>query len=112
MATYTLNGNDTIHTLRSGKFRAARKSIYWIGDYSTFADAKRALQIANSPGSADTQRGIYIAGHNEQTQNKHIAAHFANDPFGVCNPVSDDAVRRTILAGEPVTLIGGLIPVR
>ncbi|MEW6729625.1 MAG: hypothetical protein AB1332_09820 [Pseudomonadota bacterium] len=110
----TTIGNDTIKTLASGQFRCHRKAAFWIGDYPTYAQAARALQIANSEGASDTQRGFYDGGVHASDE-AHLAAveaHFAGDLFGPSNPVTLDDVARTILAGEPMTLIAGLFPVK
>ena len=108
----TLNSKDSIKTLTNGQFRAHRKAAWWVGDYATYADAERALQIANSPGAHANQRGIYDGGDNaaEAQHDDAINAHFAGDAFGVTQPVSIDDVRRTIIAGESCYLIGGMIP--
>jgi hypothetical protein len=105
----TINGVDTITTLPNGQFRAHRQAAWWIGDYTSFADAERALQIANHPAADANQRGIYDggAGADEQT---HLAA-VTNELFGAENCVTEDAVRRTILPGEAIKLVGGW-PVR
>ncbi len=108
----TLNGKDTIKTLVDGKFRAHRMAAFWIGDYTRFADAKRALQIANSKGNDAHQRGFYDGGVNA-TEAQHLAAHadVMGIVFGHENCVTQDDVNRTILAGEPCRLQGGF-PVR
>lgn len=104
----TINGIDTIKSLANGKFRAYRQSMFWIGDYSTFADAKRALQIANSPGARDSQRGIYDGGPRV-SEDDHLKA--ITDLFGTENCVTEDHIRRTILAGETYKIVAGF-PVR
>jgi hypothetical protein len=108
----TLNGRDTIKTLGNGQYRAHRLATFWVGDYSRFADAERALQIANSMGSDAHQRGFYDGGVNA-TEAQHLAAYA--DVMGVVlareNPVTQDDVNRTILVGEPCRLQGGM-PVR
>jgi hypothetical protein len=104
----TLNGVDTIKTVSSGKYRAHRQAAFWIGDYATYADAQRALQIANSDGATDSQRGIYDGGVNADEQT-HLAA--VTDMFGAENRVTDDHVRRTILPGESYNIVAGF-PVR
>lgn len=108
----TINGKDTIKVLASGQYRAHRMASFWIGDYATFADAKRALEIANSKGCSKTQRGFYDGGVNA-TDEQHLLAHaeVMGVVFGHDNCVTDDDVRRTILAGEPYRLQGGF-PVR
>ena len=57
----TLNGTDTIHTINN-LFRAHRKGVWWIGDFASYADAKRGLQISNSAWATKTQRGYYDGG--------------------------------------------------
>jgi len=108
----TVNGNDTIKTLVSGQYRAHRMGTFWVGDYTAFASAARALQIANSDGADDRQCGFYDGGVNA-AEAEHLAAH-ANVMglvFGNDNCVTQDDVNRTILAGEPCRLQGGF-PVR
>lgn len=102
-------GNDTIKTLTNGHYRAHRLSNFWIGDYANFADAKRALQIANSRGATNYQRGVYDGGFFAE-EATHIKA--VETIFGVENRVTDDDVRRTILPGEPCIMLGGLIPIK
>ena len=68
----TLNGKDTIKTLANGKFRAHRMAAFWVGDYANFADAKRALEIANSNGASIYRRGIFDGGVNA-TEEQHLA---------------------------------------
>jgi hypothetical protein len=107
----TLNGKDTVKTLAVGKFRAHRLASFWIGDYTTFSDAARALQIANF--SSDTNKhGFYDGGVNA-TEAQHLAAHadVMGIVFGHENCVTQDDVDRTILPGEPCSLQGGF-PVR
>lgn len=108
----TLNGTDTITTISASVYRAHRAATWWIGDFATYADAQRALQIANSAGATREQRGIYDggAGAGNQRHDDILAAYFANDLFGIQQPVSAEDVRRTILPGERYTAIGGLIP--
>lgn len=108
----TINGQDTIKTLASGQYRAHRMGAFWIGDYATYASAERALQIANSTGAEDRQRGFYDGGVNV-TEEQHMTAHadVMGVVFGHENCVTQDDVNRTILAGEPCRLQGGF-PVR
>jgi hypothetical protein len=108
----TINGKDTIKTLASGQYRAHRLGTFWIGDYATFASANRALQIANSKGNMEHQRGFYDGGVNA-IEEQHAAAHLEvmGLVFGHCNCVTEDDVARTILAGEPCRL-QGCLPVR
>lgn len=110
----TLNGIDTIKTIANGMYRAHRRSTWWIGDFATYAAAKRALAIANSPGALTAQRGIYDGGAcaSDQDHADALAEYFKGDLFGAENPVTMDDVRRTILHGEHYTAIGGLIPAR
>lgn len=108
----TINGKDTIRTLASGQYRAHRMAAFWVGDYSTYASAERALQIANSKGNDVGQRGFYDGGVNA-TDEQHMQAHaeVMGVVFGHDNCVTQDDVNRTILAGEPCRLQGGF-PVR
>lgn len=108
----TINGKDTIKTLASGQFRTHRMGAFWVGDYIRFADAERALQIANSKSADDRQRGFFDGGVNA-TEAQHLAAHadVMGLLFGYDNCVTQDDVNRTILAGEPCRLQGGF-PVR
>lgn len=104
----TINGKDTVKTLATGQYRAHRMAAFWIGDYATFADAERALQIANSTFAEVDQRGVYDGGVHA-TEAAHVDA--VENIFGVYNRVSVDDVRRTILAGESCRLQCGF-PVR
>lgn len=108
----TINGKDTIRSLASGQYRAHRMAAFWVGDYSTYASAERALQIANSKGNDVGQRGFYDGGVNA-TEEQHMQAHadVMGVVFGHVNCVTQDDVNRTILAGEPCRLQGGF-PVR
>lgn len=107
----TLNGTDTIKTMSNGQHRAHRMGGYWIGDYPTYANAERALQIANSQGATADQRGVYDGGCNA-AEADHMTAIisagydmlFGEQP----QPVDMDTVRRCILAGEPIKLVGGM----
>ena len=108
MTTATVNGKDTIKTLVNGQYRTHRMAAFWVGDYVTFASAERALQIANSKGADDRQRGFYDGGVNA-TEAEHMAAHAEHMGlvFGHDNCVTQDDVNRTILAGETCRLQGG-----
>lgn len=99
---------DTIKTIKGGKFRAHRQATFWIGDYASMADAKRALQIANSNGATERQRGIYDGGVNADE-----ATHFAavDTIFGPESMVDDGDIAGTILPGEKYNVMGGF-PVR
>lgn len=110
----TLNGVDTIKTCAKSVYRAHRMATWWIGDFATYSDAERALQIANSAGATTKQRGIYDGGVNasDDDHDAALAAYFDGDLFGIEQPVSTDDVRRTILPGERYTALGGLIPAR
>lgn len=101
-------GRDTIKTLANGEYRAHRMATFWVGDYTSYADAARALQIANSPGRDARQAGKYDGGVYA-TEDQHFAA--VDTIFGPENCVTEDDVRRTILAGEAFRLQGGF-PVR
>lgn len=104
----SLNSRDTIKTISANKFRSHRLGVFWIGDYCNYADAKRALQIANSPGADQEQKGFYDGGV-KGTYEKHMTEHrkFFGEMWGHCNCVTQDAVNRTILAGEFYWLQGG-----
>jgi hypothetical protein len=106
----TVNGRDTIKSLASGRFRAHRAASFWIGDYSDFASAKRAIEIANSKGADDAQRGFYDGGV-DASEDQHMEAHAEKmgTLFGHLNCVTQDDVNRTIIAGEPYALRGGVI---
>lgn len=108
----TVTGGDTIKTLASGQYRAHRMGALWIGDYANFSSATRALQIANSEGADDRQRGFYDGGVYA-TEQQHMTAHeqVMGVFFGHENCVTQDDVNRTILGGEPCRLQGGF-PVR
>lgn len=101
-------GRDTIKTLADGGYRAHRMATFWVGDYASYADAARALQIANSPSRDARQAGKYDGGVYA-TEDQHHAA--VDTIFGPENCVTDDDVRRTIIGGETFRLQGGF-PVR
>ena len=105
----TLNAGDTIRTLGTGQYRAHRMGSHWIGDFATYAKAARALKIANSAGAYPVQRGFWDGGclADEKQHAAAVKAHFAGDPFGPSNPVTDEDVRRTILPGEAFGSLGG-----
>lgn len=107
MITHSKHGS--IKSLPSGRFRAYRASTFWIGDFDTYGFATRALAIASSAGATTRQRGYYIS--MAASEAEHRATVLQHDPFFAENPVSLDAVRSTILPGEPYNLIGGIIPV-
>lgn len=101
-------GRDTIKTLANGNYRAHRVATFWVGDYGSYTDASRALQIANSPGRDAIQAGKYDGGVYA-TEDQHLAA--VDTIFGQENCVTEDDVRRTIIGGEMFRLQGG-VPVR
>lgn len=106
--TTTINSTDAITSLASGKFRAHRQAVFWVGDYTSVATAKRALEIANSKGALPRQRGTYDGGPNV-SERDHLAS--VRSMFGIKNRVSEDEVARTVLAGEIYKTVNG-IPTR
>jgi len=103
----TTKGADTITTLSNGKHRAHRLGLYWVGDYSAHGIAERAIRIASSPNAPSDHRGVYDGGvrTSEPVRTQHLKAT-VHAVFGD-QPLSEDTVRRTILAGEPCKLVGG-----
>lgn len=104
----TINGNDTIKTMPANKFRVHRDAAFWVGDYGTIVSAKRALEIANSKGADNRQRGTYDGGVNANEET-HLAA--VTTIFGPENCVTEDDIGRTILPGETYKIVAGF-PVR
>jgi len=101
-----LNGTDTITTLPNGYHRAHHAGAWWLGDYTTYEVARRALKIYAHP-SWDGGAGVYDggAGADEATHQMLIGAK--STLFGPPEPVSEDDARRTILPGERCRLVGG-----
>lgn len=98
--------NHTIRRLPDGTYSAWHLSTWWVGRYSTYRLADRALQLAQH--WPDKYSGWYLSLDADIDAMDALTAE--RSPLFSEQPITPTRARETILPGDLVTLIGGCLP--